>query len=149
MFAKGIGLLGFVNISWHGNLIGECAQGFPVILLFLVFCFFFFFGFDPQNTFFEDHVDFFGQKAATATGPAVFAMRTGAAIIPMFILRQENDQHKIVIEPPVPLEGREDEKETIAATMTKITNLIEQYIRCHPHEWAWMHRRWKSRPKGQ
>ncbi|MCK5178463.1 MAG: lysophospholipid acyltransferase family protein [Candidatus Omnitrophica bacterium] len=93
------------------------------------------------------YVEFFGQKAATATGPAVFAMRTGAAIVPMFILRQEKDRHKIVIEPPIELEDHGEEKETVTATMTKITNLIEQYIRQYPHEWAWMHRRWKSRPK--
>ena len=95
------------------------------------------------------YVDFFGMKAATATGPAVFAMRTGASIVPMFILRQENDRHKIVIEPPVPLDERGEEKETVEATMAKITNLIEQYIRRYPQEWAWMHRRWKSRPNGQ
>jgi len=92
------------------------------------------------------YVNFFGQKAATATGPAVFAMRTGAAILPMFIVRQQDNTHKIIIEPPVPLVKRNDERETVAATMTKITELIEQYIRRYPHEWAWMHRRWKSRP---
>jgi len=92
------------------------------------------------------YVDFFGQKAATATGPAVFAMRTGATILPMFIIRQKDDTHKIIIEPPVPVEKRYDEQESIAATMTKITQLIEKYIRKYPHEWAWMHRRWKSRP---
>jgi len=95
------------------------------------------------------YVNFFGQKAATATGPAVFAMRTGAAILPMFILRQADDTHKVVIEPPISLEERGDEKETITATMTSITNLIERYIRQYPHEWAWMHRRWKTRPNGQ
>jgi KDO2-lipid IV(A) lauroyltransferase len=94
------------------------------------------------------YVDFFGQKAATATGPAVFAMRTGAMILPMFILREENDRHRIVIEPPVALKERDDEKEAITATMAKITSLIEAYIRRYPHEWAWMHRRWKSRPTG-
>ena len=31
-------------------------------------------------------VDFFGQKAATATGPIIFSRRTGAPIIPMFIM---------------------------------------------------------------
>ena len=92
------------------------------------------------------YVDFFGQKAATATGPAVFAMRTGAVILPMFIVRQGDDTHKIIIEPPVPLQERGDEKETVAATMASITSLIERYIRAFPHEWAWMHRRWKSRP---
>lgn len=92
------------------------------------------------------YVNFFGQKAATATGPAVFAMRTGAVILPMFIVRQSDNTHKIIIEPPLPLAERSDEKEVITATMAKITDLIEQYIRRYPHEWAWMHRRWKSRP---
>lgn len=92
------------------------------------------------------YVNFFGQKAATATGPAVFAMRTGAIILPMFIIRQKDDTHKIIIEPPIALEKRDDEKEAITATMGKITDLIERYIRQYPHEWAWMHRRWKSRP---
>lgn len=95
------------------------------------------------------YVDFFGQKAATATGPAVFAMRTGAAILPMFMLRQEDGCHKIVIEPPITVHERKNEDEAILAAMTEITNLIERYIRRYPHEWAWMHRRWKSRPSGQ
>jgi len=91
-------------------------------------------------------VDFFGQKAATATGPVVFARRTGAPILPMFIVRQEGDRHKIVIEPPVDIEEKEDEEETLRHNITKITGLIEQYVRKYPHEWGWMHRRWKSRP---
>ena len=64
----------------------------------------------------------------------------------MFIVRQSDDTHKIIIEPPVDLEEGNNEKEIITATMAKITDLIEQYIRRYPHEWAWMHRRWKSRP---
>ncbi len=91
------------------------------------------------------YVDFFGQKAATATGPAVFAMRTGAVILPMFIIRQEDDTHKIIIEPPIHLDKEGDEKEAIKETMINITGLIEKYIRRYPREWAWMHRRWKSR----
>jgi len=95
------------------------------------------------------YVDFFGQKAATATGPAVMAMRTGAAIIPMFIVRQDDDTHRVIIEPPVSIPEECDERTVIAETMTKITQLIEQYIRRYPYEWAWMHRRWKSRPKNE
>jgi len=49
-------------------------------------------------------VDFFGRKAATATGPVILAMRTGAAILPCFIIRQPDDTHKIIFEPPFELE---------------------------------------------
>lgn len=93
-------------------------------------------------------VDFFGQKAATATGPIIFASRTKAPILPMFIVRQsqKGNQHKIIIEAPLILEERASEEEMILVNTAKITRLIEQYIRRYPHEWGWMHRRWKSRP---
>lgn len=91
-------------------------------------------------------VDFFGQKAATATGPVVFAMRTKAPILPMFVIRQKDDTHKIIIEPPLQLEESADDKEMIQRNTAKITRTIERYIRQYPQEWSWMHRRWKSRP---
>ncbi len=91
-------------------------------------------------------VDFFGQKAATATGPVVFAMRTGAPILPVFTVRKRDDVHKIIIEPPLTIEEGKDDKETIFINTERITRIIEQYIRAYPQEWGWMHRRWKSRP---
>jgi KDO2-lipid IV(A) lauroyltransferase len=91
-------------------------------------------------------VDFFGQKAATATGPVVFARRSKAPILPMFIIRQDDDTHKIVIEPPLVFEEGPDEPQEIIVNTARITKLIEQYIRRYPQEWGWMHRRWKSRP---
>ncbi|MDO8580095.1 MAG: lysophospholipid acyltransferase family protein, partial [Candidatus Omnitrophota bacterium] len=91
-------------------------------------------------------VDFFGQKAATATGPVIFAKRTGAPLVPMFMIRQPDDTHKIIVEPPLILEEGRDEQETILINTAKMTQLIELYIRRYPQEWGWMHRRWKSRP---
>lgn len=91
-------------------------------------------------------VDFFGQKAATATGPVVFAMRTKALILPMFVVRENDDIHKIIIEPPLTLQAHPDDKEMILINTSKITAIIERYIRKYPQEWGWMHRRWKSRP---
>ena len=94
-------------------------------------------------------VDFFGQKAATATGPVVFSLRTKAPILLMFIVRQKDNRHKIIIEPPVLLEDKGDEQETILINTARITQMIERYIRQYPDHWGWMHRRWKSRPQGE
>ena len=91
-------------------------------------------------------VDFFGRKAATATGPVVLAQRTGAAIVPAFIVRQKDDTHKIIIEPPLNLEKAKDQQDAIIKNTQKLTNIIEAYIRRYPAEWGWIHRRWKSRP---
>jgi len=91
-------------------------------------------------------VDFFGQQAATATGPVVFAMRAKSPILPVFAVRQPDDSHKIIIDPPLFLEEGKDDKETIFINTARITQVIEKYIRKYPQEWGWMHRRWKSRP---
>lgn len=92
-------------------------------------------------------VNFFGVKAATATGPVVLAQRTGAAIIPCFIVRQKDDTHDIFFEPPIKLEKGKSEQESITQNIQKITDIIEVYIRKYPSQWSWIHRRWKARPK--
>jgi KDO2-lipid IV(A) lauroyltransferase len=94
-------------------------------------------------------VDFFGKKAATATGPVILAQRTRAALIPCFILRQPDDRHKIIFEPELKLEGGADPQEVILVNIQKLTNIIESYIRRYPAEWGWIHRRWKSKPNNQ
>jgi KDO2-lipid IV(A) lauroyltransferase len=93
------------------------------------------------------YVDFFGQKSGTATGPIIFAMRTGAPLLPIFTLRDGNsDKHRLVIEKHFYLEQKATDEETIQHNVQKLTNIIEGYIRKYPAEWGWMHRRWKSRP---
>ena len=93
------------------------------------------------------YVDFFGQKAGTATGPIIFAMRTQAPLLPIFTLRQgDSDTHRVVIEKHFYLEQKANDAETIQYNVQKLTNIIEGYIRKYPTEWGWMHRRWKSRP---
>jgi len=91
-------------------------------------------------------VNFFGRKAATAAGPVVFAQRTGAALLPCFIVRQPDDTHKIIFEPAVKLEEGKDARDTVLINVQKLTNIIEAYIRRYPAEWGWIHRRWKSQP---
>ncbi|MFA5004979.1 MAG: lysophospholipid acyltransferase family protein [Candidatus Omnitrophota bacterium] len=91
-------------------------------------------------------VDFFGQKAATATGPVVLAQRTKAALLVCFIIRQPDNRHKIVFEPEVELEEKASPRETVLVNIQKLTSIIEGYIRKYPAEWGWIHRRWKSKP---
>ena len=91
-------------------------------------------------------VNFFGRKAATAAGPVVFAQRTGAALLPCFIIRQPDDTHKIIFEPVLKLEEGKNAEDTVLINIQKLTGIIEEYIRKYPAEWGWIHRRWKSQP---
>lgn len=92
-------------------------------------------------------VDFFGRKAATATGPVVLAQRTKSAVIPCFIVRQEDDTHKIIFEKPLVLEKGNSDEETVLINIQRLTTIIESYIRRYPAEWGWIHRRWKTKMK--
>jgi len=91
-------------------------------------------------------VNFFGEKAATATGPVILAQRTGAAIIPCFIIREPDDKHKIIFEAELELLEGKDPQEAILINIQRLTDIIESYIRRYPAEWGWIHRRWKSKP---
>lgn len=88
-------------------------------------------------------IDFFGKPAATPSGPAIFALRSGAPILPVFILR-ESEQQKIIIEPAVQLCSGDDKQEIVEKTMAKLTKIVESYVREHPEQWNWMHKRWKG-----
>lgn len=93
-------------------------------------------------------VDFFGRPAATATGPVVFSYRSGAPILPVFIVRDGvGGRHKITIGAPIKLEAAQGEPSGLARNISQLTKIIEGYIRRYPSEWGgWMHRRWKSKP---
>jgi len=88
-------------------------------------------------------VPFFGQVAYTPPGPAIFSVKTGAPILPMFILREGGLPMKLVIYPPVELEGSPDQKEEVEQLTAQFTKVIEETIRKYPEQWAWLNRRWK------
>lgn len=95
-------------------------------------------------------VDFFGVKAATTFVVAKLAVRTGAAIIPIFSPWHESAQ-KFVVEvgEPLKFDFTGDEEEDTRGVTQLLTNVIEDWIRRYPDQWLWVHRRWKTRPPGE
>ncbi len=91
-------------------------------------------------------VEFFGHLASTAAGAAVFALRTGAAVLPTFAYRTPEDTHVVTVDAPVPLIRTGDHKRDIYENTARYTKIIEEKVRAHPEQWFWLHKRWKSRP---
>ena len=89
-------------------------------------------------------IDFLGHLALTASGSAIYALKTKVPVIPMFIIRQKDHTHKIFIEPPVKLENTGNQEKDIALTMTNFTKVVEKYVWQYPEQWFWLHRRWKG-----
>ena len=90
-------------------------------------------------------VEFFGQDSPTAVGPAVLSLRTGAAILPIFIVRQKDDTHKIIIEPALACNLTGDQQEDVRLITSAFTEKIEHYIRTYPSQWFWLNRRWRKK----
>lgn len=91
-------------------------------------------------------VNFFGHLACTNSGLALLAMRTGAAVLPAFNIRQKNGQYRVIIEPEISLIRTENKDADILQNTRVFTQIIEKYVRAYPDHWLWLHRRWKTRP---
>jgi Kdo2-lipid IVA lauroyltransferase/acyltransferase len=93
-----------------------------------------------------EFVPFFDRLAATVTGPAVFALRTGAAIVPAFAVRQPDGTHVGRVLPPfVPIRTG-DRAEDVRMLTAHLTAVIEAQVRADPTQWFWIHDRWRHRP---
>ncbi len=79
-------------------------------------------------------VQFFGEAARMAAGPAALAEHTGAALMPVTLWFQGEDWGaRIYPEIPVPAAG--DEREKIAAMTQDLASVFEQGITEHPRDW--------------
>lgn len=95
-------------------------------------------------------VNFFGVPAATNFIMAKLALRTGAPIIPIFApWSEEKRKYLLIIGPPVSVDVTGNEDADVRQLTTKLSQTIEDQIRCYPGQWLWIHKRWKTRPEGE
>ena len=91
-------------------------------------------------------VPFFGHPASTAVGPAIFALKTGAAIVPTFCIRNPDGTHVMRAHPPIIPEPTGDRAADAWRLTARMTSVIEAQIREQPELWCWLHNRWKLQP---
>jgi phosphatidylinositol dimannoside acyltransferase len=84
-------------------------------------------------------VDFFGEKARMAPGPAALAVQTGAALMPVTLwFAGDGWGVDVGAEIPVPAEG--SRKERILAMTQQLARFFEDGIRQHPQDWHMLQR---------
>jgi KDO2-lipid IV(A) lauroyltransferase len=100
----------------------------------------------PQGVF----VPFFGMEACTATAVARVAWKTGAAVLPGFLVWEETEQrYALRFGEELELVRSGDAEKDIVANTALFTAAIESFVRRYPEQWLWLHRRWKTRPAGE
>lgn len=100
----------------------------------------------PQGVF----VRFFGVGACTASGLARVALRTGAAVLPGFLLWEPGaGRYVLHFGPRIEYEPCGDREADVLALTQRCNDQLEAWIRRYPDQWLWIHRRWKTRPPGE
>jgi KDO2-lipid IV(A) lauroyltransferase len=84
----------------------------------------------------------FGRTVLARRGPAIFAARTGAAIVPACVFRQSDDSLKLVMEPELELRRPGRTPEETGENTRIITQWVERTVRAYPDQWNWMNIRW-------
>src|SRR6202453_3706980 len=100
----------------------------------------------PQGVF----VPFFDVLACTASGMARIAAKTGAAVVPGFLLWEKSEKRYVLrFGEELGVVHTGDAESDALANTAGFTAAIEGYARRYPDQWLWMHRRWKTRPPGE
>jgi Kdo2-lipid IVA lauroyltransferase/acyltransferase len=88
-------------------------------------------------------VDFFDRPAATTSAVAALALRTGAPVIPVFAVPTSDGRYRMIYESPVEPPPATS-PDAVREFTQRCTDVLEMYVRRHPHLWLWMHRRWRG-----
>jgi KDO2-lipid IV(A) lauroyltransferase len=87
-------------------------------------------------------VPFFGRTVQARRGPATLALRTGAAVVPAYLVRNGKSHLQLIIEPELKLVRAARNKPEIRENTLLITQWLESAVRAYPDQWNWMNIHW-------
>lgn len=90
-------------------------------------------------------VPFMGNLAATVTGTSRLARLSGAAVVPYFVERTDDNGYLVIVHPALD----NFPTDNIESDAMRINQIIEKQIRKAPENYLWTHRRFKTRPEGE
>ena len=94
-------------------------------------------------------IDFLGRTASTPMGPAVFAYKFKAPIIPSFIIRKPDGTHKVLIGEPLRYWDLGSVDDSLFDLTVRMTKILTDTIREYPTQWLWFQKRWNTPPDEQ
>jgi KDO2-lipid IV(A) lauroyltransferase len=86
---------------------------------------------------------FFGRPCKTPIGPAGFAVKTGAPVVPVMCPRMPDGRYEARFYAPIARPATGDARLDVGELTHRMTHFVEERVREQPGQWLWMHRRWK------
>jgi KDO2-lipid IV(A) lauroyltransferase len=94
-------------------------------------------------------VDFFGRKASAYKSIGLLAMQYEVPVVIGYARRQGPFQFSIGVQDVISPADWEKEQDPLRYVTQRYTKAIEDFVRADPAQYLWVHRRWKTRPKGE
>jgi Kdo2-lipid IVA lauroyltransferase/acyltransferase len=89
-------------------------------------------------------VPFFGHDAMTAPAIAELALRYDIPIIPARVVRGKGVHFNATVYPALSYTKTGDRQKDVMTILTLINQTMEGWIREHPSQWFWVHKRWPN-----
>lgn len=88
-------------------------------------------------------IDFLGVKTRQTATPAYLARKYDAAIIPVTIRTDDEENYTLMFFDEIKIQKTENESEDILKATQAQADWLSKLIRDEPKFWFWIHRRWK------
>ncbi|WP_105326980.1 lysophospholipid acyltransferase family protein [Acidaminococcus provencensis] len=90
-------------------------------------------------------VPFFGKMASTPEGPAYFARKFKAPVVPIFIVRKPSGYgHQVIVKDPIYYEDTGNREKDDYRITLQMTQEVEKIIWQYPDNWIWFQHRWNT-----
>ncbi|CAA7611876.1 Lauroyl/myristoyl acyltransferase [Candidatus Terasakiella magnetica] len=87
-------------------------------------------------------IPFFGRDAMTAPAMAQFATRFKCPLVPARVERLGGANFRLTVQAPVDFPHTGDPHEDNRLLLIRINAQVEDWVRQHPEQWLWVHKRW-------
>ncbi len=95
-------------------------------------------------------VDFFGRKASTYKSIGLLAMEYNVPVVVGYARRlDERFRFAVGVQDVIYPEDWKSQDDPLRYITQRYTKGIEDFVRHDPGQYLWVHRRWKTRPKGE
>jgi KDO2-lipid IV(A) lauroyltransferase len=89
-------------------------------------------------------VTFMGRPALVNPVLGKFARRFDCPVHGVRVIRLPNHRFRLQLTPPLDLPRDPDGQVNVQGAMQAMTSVVEGWVREHPEQWLWMHRRWRA-----
>ncbi len=80
----------------------------------------------------------FGHRVFSSRGPVSLALRSGAPLVPVYLVRNYHGRMELVIEPWIKVTQTGDLAADIAQNTRRVVSYLEALIRRYPDQWNWL-----------